>query len=127
MAIVSVSLTERNMEVLDRLSDVMGLKGRSEAIRACIRSMEDEIRNREEMSGEVEGVLMIVHDTHRSPGLNRTRHEHQELIATQIHTHLRNDRCLEVFIIKGGSSEVKGLINQFKADDGYEYVKFVKS
>jgi CopG family transcriptional regulator, nickel-responsive regulator len=127
MAVVSVSLTEKNMEVLDHLVQVMGLKGRSEGIRACIRTMEDEIRKREEMTGDVEGVLIIVHDSHDSRNMDILRHRKQDLIATQIHSHLRRDRCLEVFIIRGEASDIKNLINAFKAEEGYEYVKFVQS
>ena len=127
MAIVSVSLTDRNLEVLDSVKEIYGLKGRSEAIRACLRSAEEEVRDRDEMKGHVEGVLVVVHDSHESPDLDRTRHDYQEMITTQIHSHLRNHKCLEVFIVQGDSGRVKELIVSLRSDDSLDYVKFIQS
>ncbi|MEA3558507.1 MAG: CopG family ribbon-helix-helix protein [Candidatus Thermoplasmatota archaeon] len=127
MAVVSVSLTERNMEVLDRMQDAFGLTGRSEAVRACLRSAEDEIRDREGLKGHVEGVLVIVHEFHNSPNLDAIRHEHQDIITTQIHSHLKNEKCLEVFIIDGMAETVKEMISKFRGKDELDFVKFVKS
>ena len=127
MPIISVSVTDKNLDVIDRMKDAFGLKGRSEAIRACLRSTEDEVREREGLSGHLEGVLIIVHESHSSPKLDMIRHDHQELIRTQIHSHLKNEKCLEVFIVNGDSTEVKEMINQFKGKDDLDYVKFVPS
>lgn len=127
MPIVSVSLTEKNLEVIDRMQDAFGLKGRSEAIRACLRSTEDDIREREGLLGEVEGVLIVVHETHDSKDLDYIRHDFKDLIGTQIHSHLKNDKCLEVFIINGMAEQVKELIRRFRSTDDLEYVKFVQS
>ena len=44
MTVISVSLTDRNIQDLDRLQDILGLAGRSETIRVCLRSAEEEIR-----------------------------------------------------------------------------------
>ena len=127
MPIISVSLTEKNIDVIDRMQEAFGLKGRSEAIRACLRSTEDEIREREGLVGEVEGVLVVVHETHNSRNLDHIRHDFREIIETQIHTHLRNDKCLEVFIINGKAEEVRQLITEFRSTDDIDYVKFVQS
>ncbi|MFO8052235.1 MAG: CopG family ribbon-helix-helix protein [Thermoplasmatota archaeon] len=127
MTVVSVSLTDKNMEMLDRLQDALGLTGRSEAVRACLRSAEEEIRIRESLEGHVEGVLIIVHESHRSPDLDDIRHRHQDIITTQIHSHLKNEKCLEVFIINGDAEVVKEMISLFRGRDELDYVKFVRS
>jgi len=127
LPIVSVSLTEKNLEVIDRMQEAFGLKGRSEAIRACLRSTEDEIREREGLRGDVEGVLVVVHETHNSKDLDHIRHDFREMIETQIHSHLKNDKCLEVFIISGKATDVKDLIKEFRSTDDLDYVKFVQS
>ena len=127
MTIISISLTDKNIEVLDRMKDAFGLKGRSEAVRACLRATEDDIREREGFEGEVEGVLIIVHESHTSPDLDMIRHDHQEMIQTQIHSHLKNEKCLEVFIVNGEAEEVKDMISRFRGKDELDYVKFVQS
>lgn len=115
------------MEVIDRMQEAFGLSGRSEAIRACLRSTEDEIREREGLEGDVEGVLIVVHDSHDSSDLDRIRHDFMDLIGTQIHSHLNNEKCLEVFIISGNALEIKELIRRFRSTDELDYVKFVQS
>ena len=127
MPIVSVSLTDRNLEVLDKVREMYGLRGRSEAVRACLRSAEEDVREREAISGHVEGVLVVVHDYHSSPDLDETRHRHQDMITTQIHSHMRDQKCLEVFIVQGDAEELKSLIISFKKDEKLDYVKFIQS
>ncbi|MBN1390495.1 MAG: CopG family ribbon-helix-helix protein [Candidatus Thermoplasmatota archaeon] len=127
MPIVSVSLTEKNLDVLDRMQRALGLSGRSEAVRACLRTAEDEIRDREVLTGNVEGVLMIVHESHRDWDLDDIRHSFQGIITTQIHSHLRNEKCLEVFIVNGDSATLKEMIFRFRGKDELDYVKFIRS
>ncbi len=127
MPIISISLTDKNIKVLDNIQSSLGLAGRSEAVRVCLRSAETEARGRKSLAGKVEGVLIVVHDSHNAPSLDDTRHSYQELISTQIHSHLSNNKCLEVFIVQGKGEEVKELLSRFQRDDKLEYVKFVQS
>jgi CopG family nickel-responsive transcriptional regulator len=127
MPIVSVSLTDSNIEVLDRIQKTLGLTGRSEAVRVCLRSAESEARDREALKGEVEGVLVVVHTAHGSSALDELRHAYQDVVTTQIHSHLRDQKCLEVYIVSGEGKVVKELIAKFQKDDKIDYVKFVQS
>lgn len=124
---VSVSLTDKNVEVLEELMEEFGLGGRSEAIRVCLRSAGSELKEREALTGTVEGVLIVVHDSHSSPKLDEARHDYQSLITTQIHSHLKNNKCLEVFIIHGDADKVKDMLRIFQGNDRLDYVKFVQS
>jgi CopG family transcriptional regulator, nickel-responsive regulator len=127
MPIVSISLSEDNTKALDKLQKAHKLNGRSEAVRVCIRSAEAEVRDRESLKGEVEGVLIVVHDSHGAPGLEDLSHSYQDVVATQIHSHLRNHKCLEVFIVRGPAGPVQEMIGSFQKDDQIDYVKFVQS
>lgn len=127
MPIVSVSVSEENIRSLDRIQKAHGLSGRSEAVRVCLRAAEAELRDRESLSGEVEGVLIVVHGSHGAPGLGSLSHSFQEVVATQIHSHLRNHKCLEVFIVRGPAGPVQAMVASFQKDDQIDYVKFVQS
>ncbi len=39
----------------------------------------------------------------------------------------RNDKCLEVFIVRGESRRIRDMINLFRGSEDLEYVKFVQS
>ncbi len=130
MPVISISLTERNLESLDALRDALSMSGRSEAVRLCLRTAEAEIREREGYQGELEGVLVMVHggnlpdSSHR---LDLTHHMFQDIITTKIHTHLMSDKCLEVMIIRGRGGKVNQMLSYFQTDDNIEYVRFLRS
>lgn len=127
MPIVSISLSDENVKVLDKLQKAHGLSGRSEAVRVALRSAQAEVRDRESLKGEVEGVLIVVHGSHGAPGLGKLSHTHQDVVTTQIHSHLRNHKCLEVFIVRGQAELVQETVASFQSDDQIDYVKFVPS
>ena len=124
MPIVSVSLTEKNLETLDMLQKTYGLTGRSEAVRVCIRSAEAEVRERGTLHGDVEGVLITVH---LADGADEPRHEYQEIITTQVHSHLKNGKCLNVFLVRGQAAIVKTMLAELQGSEQMEYVKFIPS
>jgi CopG family transcriptional regulator, nickel-responsive regulator len=127
MSIISVSLTEKNLEDLDKLQSVLGLAGRSEAIRVCLRSAETEIRERDKLTGDVDGILIAVHKAEAGHDLEDVSHEYQNNIATQVHSHLKNGKCLDVFIVSGDASSVKEMLASFQKNEALEYIKFVQS
>lgn len=127
MPIISISLSDENLKALEKLQKSHGLSSRSEVIRVALRSAEAEVRDRESLKGEVEGVLIVVHSSHGSPGLGKLSHKHQEVVKTQIHSHLRDQKCLEVFIVRGDAALVQEMISSFQRDDAISYVKFVPS
>ena len=127
MPIVSISLSDENLKLLDKIQKAHGLGGRSEAFRVCLRTAEAEVRDREALKGDVEGVLIVVHSTHGSPELDEIRHSYQSVVTTQIHSHLRDQKCLEVFIIRGLAKVVQEMVANFQGDDRIDYVKFVPS
>lgn len=124
MPVVSVSLTERNLETLDMLQKAYGLTGRSEAVRVCIRSAEAEVRERGALQGDVEGVLITIH---LAEGVDENRHEYQEIITTQVHSHLKNGKCLNVFLVRGQAAMVKSMLAELQGSEQMEYVKFIQS
>lgn len=127
MTVISVSLTDKNIEDLDKFQKLLGLAGRSEAIRVCLRSAETEIRERETMKGLIEGILIAVHKAEEGHGLDEARHKYQQNIATQVHSHLKNGKCLDVFLIGGDSSTIREIMADFQKDESIEYIKFVQS
>ena len=127
MAIISVSLTDKNIEDLDKFQKLLGLAGRSEAIRVCLRSAEVEIKEREKLKGDLEGILIAVHKIETDHGLDEARHEYQSSIKTQVHSHLKNGECLDVFLVGGDAVTIREMIADFEKDVSVEYMKFVQS
>jgi CopG family nickel-responsive transcriptional regulator len=125
MPIVSISLNERILKEIDSLQDEMGFTGRSETIRAAIRMLLADKREKEDLVGVLDATLLVIHDEDASDNVSKIRHDFQDLIKTQIHNHLENNKCLEIFVIKGDAKQIKMMKNSFQIDKDLDYVKLV--
>jgi CopG family nickel-responsive transcriptional regulator len=127
MVILSISLKEENVDLLQDIQGRLGLGSRSEAIRVCLRAAESQLKEQESMTGPLEGVLIVVHNSHMDSWMSVIQHRYERLMRTQLHSHLQSGKCLEVMILKGDSQDVLEMIREFSKQENAEYIKFVKS
>lgn len=127
MGIVSVSLDDESIASLDKISESLGLKGRSEAVRMAIRSATAELREMDDFEGLVEGVMIIVHEHHNGPWITLIQHKYEDLIKTQLHSHLQNRMCLELMIVSGDGAMIRKMMHEIHSAGEAKYVKFVRS
>ena len=117
MTIVSVSLNNDNLEALDSIQAAYGLNGRSEAVRASINAALD---------GDVEGVLIIVRGNHEDPWMMRIQGTYAPHIKTQLHSHLKNHKCLEVMVLSCDGDVLSRMLRDIQSEGKADYVKFVR-
>lgn len=127
MPIVSISLNQKILDEIDTLQNEMGFSGRSEAIRAGIRMLLADKREKDDLFGVIDATLLVIHDEKYSALVSKIRHDFQSLIKTQIHNHLENQKCLEIFVIKGDAEKIRKMTNTFETNKSLDYVKLVVS
>ena len=127
MSIVSISLDDENIEALDTITENLGLKSRSEAVRLSIRSAMAELRESDDFEGVVEGVMIIVHEHHCNQWVNIIQHRYNDAIKTQLHSHLKNGKCLELMIISGEGGSIREMMHEIHSTGEAKYLKFVRS
>jgi len=127
MPIISVSLTDKNVEDLEFLQKELGFTGRSEAIRAAMRTLLAENNERRTMAGPVDGVLIMVNDTCASGSIHDIYHENHPLIKTHVHNHLGNHKCMNMMVLSGDAKEINDLLDKMYRLEGIAYVKFIRS
>ena len=127
MGIISISLDDESVEALDTVASALGLKSRSEAVRLAIRSAVAELKENDDFEGTVEGVMIIVHEHHCNQWVNIIQHRYNEAIKTQLHSHLRNGKCLELMIISGDGQSIKDMMREILSTGEARYLKFVRS
>jgi len=74
MPIVSISLTEEILKEIDSLQKSLGFSGRSDAIRAGIRSFVSEEKQKENLFGNVNAILLVVHNDEYDNQVNGIHH-----------------------------------------------------
>ncbi|MFQ5763184.1 MAG: CopG family ribbon-helix-helix protein [Candidatus Bathyarchaeia archaeon] len=123
MPIITVSVNDVFMREMSQLQTSLGFSGRSELVRAAVRSLIAEERERSRLEGRVYAVLMVSHDEQSEEIVTRIKHDHDELVITHVHSKLDEGRCLEIFILKGEADRVREMTNGFQASRKMERVR----
>ena len=88
MPIVSISLNDEILKQIDALQKSLGFSGRSDAIRAGIRSFVSEEKQKEDLSGNVNAILLVVHNDEYDNQVNEVKHSYEDLITMHLHSKL---------------------------------------
>jgi len=123
--IVSASLSDTTLQELRKIQRTMGFSGRSEAIRAAIRILAAESRERETLAGKVTAVLMLIHEHEAESLVTNTKHTFLDIIHTQLHNRFKEGKCLELFLLEGEAERVKEMTEVFQKADDIEFVKLL--
>ena len=125
MPIVSISLTEEILKEIDSLQKNLGFSGRSDAIRAGIRSFVSEEKQKENLSGGVNAILLVVHNDEYDNQVNGIKHSYEDLITTHLHSKIEGDKCMELFMLKGEADSVSSITKDFQINKRMDTVKLV--
>ena len=125
MPIVSISLTEEILNEIDSLQKNLGFSGRSDAIRAGIRSFVSEEKQKENLSGNVNAILLVVHNDEYDNQFNGIKHSYEDLITTHLHSKIEGDKCMELFMLKGEADSVSSITKDFQINKRMDTVKLV--
>ena len=125
MPIVSISLTEEILKEIDNLQKNLGFSGRSDAIRAGIRSFVSEEKQKENLSGNVNAILLVVHNDEYDNQVNGIKHSYEDLITTHLHSKIEGDKCMELFMLKGKAESVSTITKDFQINKKMDTVKLV--
>ena len=127
MPIVSISLNDEILKQIDTLQSTMGFSGRSDAIRAGIRSFVSEEKQKEDLSGNVNAILLVVHNDEYDNEVTGIKHSYEDLITMHLHNKINEEKCMELFILKGESDPVTAITKSFQINkkNGYRKVSCI--
>jgi CopG family nickel-responsive transcriptional regulator len=125
MPIVSISLNDEILSELDRLQSSMGFSGRSEAIRAGIRSFVSEEKQKSDLAGDIHAILLVVHNDEFDHVVSGITHNFEDLITTHLHSKIDKEKCMELFVIDGDAEKVSTMTKDFQINKNMDTVKLV--
>ena len=123
---IGISLPEN---LLNKFDDIIGKRGyssRSEGIRDAIRSYITYYEWLNDVSGERQGVITMVYDhDHRGlmAAITEIQHANRQIVQSTIHSHVSDERCLEVILVRGQGEQLKQLAERLMSLKGVESVK----
>lgn len=125
MPIVSISLNDEILSELDKLQSSMGFSGRSEAIRAGIRTFVSEEKQKADLSGNIHAILLVVHNDEFDHIVSGITHNFEDLITTHLHSKIDREKCMELFVISGDAEKVSTITKDFQRNKNMDTVKLV--
>jgi len=125
MVIVSISLNDKILKEIDRIQNTVGYSGRSEVIRAGARLLISENKEKDRLTGNINSILILIHSQEIEDVVTEIKHRFEDITKTQIHSHLRENKCLEVFVLEGDADIIKEMVRLFQTSRKMEYVKLI--
>ena len=126
MTVISITLPNDLLVKFDDFMKTRGYYSRSEAFRDAVRSLiaESEIAKME--TGTVAATIMMTCDYARRDvdlKMSELRHEFDDVVVENVHRHIDDKYCLEIFIAQGNSDRIRDLIGRVRGMRGIQQVK----
>lgn len=125
MPIVSVSLPRDLVDSMADLQESQGYAGRSEVVRAAIRLLLLDSKEKSSLSGKVTGILVVTHDESDEEPITRLKHAFDDIVRTHIHNKMGQYNCFELFLLEGDGKKVSAMTNAFQKERKLKSVKLL--
>ena len=125
MAIISVSVNDKMLSEIDRMQEQLGFSGRSEVIRAGARMLIEDNKQKENLTGEINMILLTIHDKKTDDFITHIKHKFDDIVNTQVHSHFKEGKCLEILLLEGDAEKIKELFELLQASGKADYVKLI--
>jgi len=125
MPIVSVSMPESMVRSLHEIQKSQGFSGTSEVVRAALRLLLADAKEKEAVTGHVEAVVVVTHSEDREEPVTRLKHRFEDVVKTHIHSKAGKGTCAEVFLLEGDGTKTTSMAKAFQREDGIKAVKMV--
>jgi CopG family nickel-responsive transcriptional regulator len=125
MPIVSLSFPQQMIDEMDEVQKSLGFTGRSELVRAGIRLLLQDVRDKRAVTGQVSAVVVLTHNEENEEAVTRIKHRFDDIVRTHIHNKTGKRTCVEMFLLEGNGSEVTSMTKEFQKDDGIRSVRLL--
>lgn len=126
MTVVSITLPGELLGKFDEFMKTRGYYSRSEAFRDAIRTLIAESDIAKSEIGEVAATIMITCDYARRDvdvRMTEVRHEFDDVVVENVHRHIDDKYCLEIFIAQGKNQRILDLVGRVRGMRGILQVK----
>lgn len=127
MSVTSISISASLRKKLDEIKNEKGYSSRSEVIRDAIRTYLSEYEIAKFEKGNLTATITAIYrknGPHLDDVLLHLRHEYDNIVSGNLHIHIGDDHCAEVFITEGNAENVSNFIGRIRAIRGIEQVKY---
>jgi CopG family nickel-responsive transcriptional regulator len=128
MTVISITLPGELVKKVDELVKERGYYSRSEAFRDAIRSLIAEAELGRSETGTMAAVILIASDIRRRDvdvKLVELRNEFEDVIVENLHRHIENEYCIDVFLAQGEQKRISTFVGRVRGMRGVREVKSI--
>jgi CopG family nickel-responsive transcriptional regulator len=125
VTIVSLSFPETMITEMDQIQKSGGFAGRSELVRAAVRLLIEDSREKDTLSGHLNAIVVVTHDESNEAPVTKLKHEFEEIVRTHIHNKISHNNCVELFLLEGDAKKIGSMVREFQKEDKLKSVKLV--
>jgi CopG family nickel-responsive transcriptional regulator len=125
MPIVSLSFPDQMIKEMDQIQKSEGFAGRSELVRAAIRLLFEDSREKNTLAGHMNAIIVVTHDESNEAPITRLKHEFEVIVKTHIHNKISQNNCVELFLLEGEAKMISSMAREFQKEDKLKSVKLV--
>ena len=126
MPIVSLSLPEQMVKAMDEIQESVGFAGRSELMRAAIRLLLEDTRDKNSLEGKTNAVVVVGHASQDEDPVTKLKHSYGDIVKTHIHCRVSQEDCIEVFVLAGEGRQISAMANGFERERKIKSVKLLR-
>ena len=123
--IVSLSFPDEMLKQVDQIQKSRGFAGRSELVRAAIRLLIEDTREKDSLKGSVVALLVVTHNQDNEDPITALKHQFEGIVKTQIHSKISQANCVELFLVEGEGTKVASMTKAFQKEEKMKSVKLV--
>ena len=125
MTIVSLSFPEKMLKEMDDVQKGSGFTGRSELVRAAIRLLLEDSHEKNALTGDLNGVLVVTHEQDEETPVTKLKHNNEDIIKMHLHSKTKSSVCVELFLVQGDAKKVVNMAKAFQAEDKMKSSKLI--
>ena len=118
MTVVSISMPDELLDRVDEFADEHGYTGRSEVFREAARNLLGEFEDKKLEDRDLMGVVTVLfnyENTAVEERMMHLRHEYEGLVASNVHNHVGDHYCMELFILEGTLADISTFVGKIRA------------
>jgi CopG family nickel-responsive transcriptional regulator len=110
---------------MDEIQESVGFSGRSELVRAGIRLLLDDTREKNALAGETTAVIVVGHAREDEEPVTRLKHGFGDIVRTHVHCRVSTENCIEVFVLTGQGRQIASMAKAFEKERKIKSVKLL--
>lgn len=125
MTIVSLSFPETMIDDMDEIQKSGGFAGRSELVRAAIRLLIEDSKQKDALAGHMNAIIVVTHDEENEAPVTKLKHQFEDIVKTHLHNKISHNNCVELFLLEGDGKKIGLMVREFQKEDRLKSVKLI--